>query len=204
MLEVVAEEGDLAMYGLDRPSTTATALIGSSRASLLIGRKAGDGGFYAKDANRPMVFTVEEALVTDLTRDIGEFRRKDLFDSRSFSATRVELQRPGATAAFERTDAGGQTTWKNAAGQTVETARIEEALTRLSGLRADAFQPAPHPSLKTPLLTAVIRFDENKTETVTFARAGSEVYASRMDEPGSARVDATAFDEALKAADALK
>ena len=204
MLTVVAEAGDLAVYGLDRPSTTATALIGSSRASLLLGRMADGGSYYAKDANRPMVFTVEQALVTDLTKDLGEFRRKDLFDSRSFSATRVEFQRPGATAAFERTDAGEQTTWKNTSGATVETPRIEEALTKLSSLRADAFQPVPHPSLKTPAITAIIRFDENKTETVTFARSGSEVYASRMDEPGSARIDATAFDEAMKAADALK
>ena len=204
MLAVIAEDGDLAMYGLDRPSATASVVIGSSRASLLIGRMVEGGGYYAKDANRPMVFTVEQALVTDLTKDIGEFRRKELFDSRSFSATRVEFQRGGATAAFERTDAGGQTTWKNASGAAVDTARIEEALTKLSSLRADAFQPVAHPSLKTPSITAVIRFDENRTETVTFARAGNEVYASRMDEPGSARVDATAFDEALKAADALK
>jgi hypothetical protein len=55
-----------------------------------------------------------------------------------------------------------------------------------------------------PALTVVIRFDENRTETVTLARSDNEVYASRMDEPGSARVDAAAFDEALKAADALK
>jgi hypothetical protein len=165
---------------------------------------ADDGGYYAKDANRPMVFAVEQALVTDLTKDVGEFRRKDLFDSRSFSATRVELQRPGATAAFERTDAGGQTTWKNASGATVETARIDETLTKLSNLRADSFQPVAHPSLKTPALTVVVRFDENKTETVAFARSGSGVYASRMDEPGSARVDAAAFDEAVKAADAMK
>ncbi len=204
MQTVVAEEGDLAMYGLDRPSTTATVLTGSSRASLLIGRMADGGGYYAKDANRPMVFTVEQALVTDLTKEIGELRRKDLFDSRSFSATRVEFQRPGATTALERADAEGQTTWKNATGATVETARIEEALTKLSSLRADAFQPMAHASLKTPVMTATVRFDDNKTETVTFARAGTEVYASRTDEPGSARVDATAFDDALKAVDALK
>jgi hypothetical protein len=204
MLKVVSEGGDLAMYGLDRPATTATVIIGSSRASLLIGRMAEDGGYYAKDANRPMVFTVEEALVTDLTKDIADLRRKDLFDSRSFSATRVEFQRPGATTAFERTDTEGQTTWKNASGATIETARIDETLTKLSNLRADAFQPVAHPSLKMPALTVVIRFDENRTETVTLARSDNEVYASRMDEPGSARVDAAAFDEALKAADALK
>jgi hypothetical protein len=31
-----------------------------------------------------------------------------------------------------------------------------------------------------------------------------EVYAARADEPGAAVVEATAFDEALKALDALK
>jgi hypothetical protein len=41
-------------------------------------------------------------------------------------------------------------------------------------------------------------------ETVTFARSGSDVFASRADEPGAARVEPTAFDDAVKALDAVK
>ena len=39
---------------------------------------------------------------------------------------------------------------------------------------------------------------------VTFGRAGAEVFASRADEPGSAKVEPTAFDETIKALDAVK
>jgi hypothetical protein len=204
MLKVVNEDGgDLAMYGLDRPTATASALIGSSRASLLIGRMSDDGGFYAKDSSRPMVFTVEQALVTDLQKNIVEFRRKDLFDARSFSANRVELRRGDATTTLEKTETGGQAAWKTASGQ-METAKVEDALTKLSSLRADAFEPAAHASLKSPVLAVTIRFDDNKTETVTFGRTGNDVYASRGDEPGAARVMSALFDEAMKAADALR
>ncbi|MBI3050285.1 MAG: DUF4340 domain-containing protein [Acidobacteria bacterium] len=205
MLEVVEEEAaDLRKYGLDRPSLTATIGAGSTRATLLLGRKADDGGFFAKDAARPTVFTVEEALATDLGKEVFDFRRKDLFDARSFSANRVELQRGSETMAFEKREEGGKTIWRNAAGQTVDTAKAEDAIMRFSNLQAQTFQQAAHPSLKTPVATATVRFDENKTETVTFGRSGNEVFASRSDEPGSARVDATAFDEAMKAVDAMK
>ena len=37
-----------------------------------------------------MVFTVEETLFTDLAQGLPEFRRKDMFDSRSFTANRIE------------------------------------------------------------------------------------------------------------------
>lgn len=204
MLTVVEEAADdLRKYGLDRPSMSATVMAGSTRATLLVGRKADDGGFYAKDAARPAVFTVEEALATDLGKDIADFRRKDLFDARSFSASRLELRRGGETVTVEKVEEGGKTIWRRA-GQTVDTAKVEDALTRFSGLQAQAFQPSAHASLKAPVLTAIVRFDENKTETVGFGRAGNEVFAGRADEPGSARVDANAFDEAVKAVDAMK
>ena len=49
-----------------------------------------------------------------------------------------------------------------------------------------------------------IRFDSDRTETVTFGRSAIDVFAGRTDEPGSARVDAMLFDEAVKVVDALK
>ena len=48
-----------------------------------------------------------------------------------------------------------------------------------------------------------LRFD-GKTETVTFGRAGADTYASRADEPGSAKLEINSFDEAIKALDGLK
>ena len=204
MLKIVEESAaDLRTYGLDRPAMSATAMAGSTRATLLLGRKAEDGGFFAKDASRPTVFTVEEALATDLGKDTSDYRRKDLFDARSFSASRLELRRGGETIAVDKAEEGGKTVWKRG-GQAVDTAKVEDVLTRFSNLQAQAFQPTAHASLKSPALTAIVRFDENKTETVTFGRSGNEVFANRADEPGSARVDTSAFDEAVKAVDAMK
>ncbi|MBI4888013.1 MAG: DUF4340 domain-containing protein [Acidobacteria bacterium] len=205
MLKIVTENGgDLRTYGLDRPSVTATVTAGSSKATLLVGKMSDDGGYYAKDAARPVVFTVEQALSTDLGKEMAEFRRKDLFDARSFSATRLELRRGSETLAFEKSEAGGKTTWKKAGGQDADTAKIEDVLTKLSNLKADAFQAAAPPSMKMPAAAVTVRFDESKTETVTFGRSGTGVFASRSDESGAATVSAAAFDEAMKAADGLK
>jgi hypothetical protein len=206
MQKVVEEEAkDLKRYGLDAPMVSATVTGGSSRATLLIGRAQGEGGLFAKDASRPMVFTVEDSLATDLGKDLSEFRRKDMFDSRSFTANRVELRRGADTVAFEKTkDTDGKEVWRNASGQNADTAKVEDLLTKLSNLRAQSFEPTPNASLKTPVLTATVRFDENKTETVTFGRQGSDVFASRPDEPGSARLEASVFDEVMKALDGVK
>ena len=204
MLTVVAEAGELGPYGLDRPSLTATVTAGSAKATLLLGRTAEDGGTFARDASRPVVFTVEQALATDLGKGVADFRRKDLFDARSFSANRLELRRGSETPTFEKSGGEGKEAWRSAAGQTVDTARVEEVLTKLSGLQAQSFEATAHPSLKNPVLSATVRFDEGKTETVTFGRSGNDVFASRADEPGAARIETSAFEEAIKALDALK
>jgi hypothetical protein len=194
---------DLKPFGLDQPDVTASVNVGSSRATLLLGRTEG-GSVYAKDASRPMVFAVEESLATDLKKDIAEFRRKDLFDFRSFNAERVEIARGQERYAFEKSkDKDGKESWKNAAGQTVDTAKVEDLLTKLSNLRAQSFEPSAHASLASPELTVTARFD-GRTETVRTARAGSDVVASRADEPGSAKIETSPYEDALKALDALK
>ena len=203
MQEVVEPEADdLAAHGLDRPAMTATVTSGSSRATLLIGR-ADVGGRFAKDANRPEIFTVEESLLTDLAKGVAEYRNKDLFDARSFTANRIETHRGDETLAFEKSS-DGEEIWRNAAGQNVDTAKVEDLLTTLSNLRAQSFEETTHASLEMPAVTVTIRFDSDRTETVTFGRSAIDVFAGRADEPGSARVDAMMFDEAVKAVDALK
>lgn len=200
---VAADAANLRQYGLDRPALTITLSGGESPATLLIGTM-GDGGLYAKDASRPTVFTVEESLATDLRKELTEFRRRELFDSRSFTTNRIELRRGEETLTFEKMTADGKDVWRNAAGATVDTMKVEDMLTALSNLRAQSFEATAHPSLKTPVVTATVRFDNDKTETVTVGRAGMDAFGSRPDEPGSARLDATVLDEVMKALDGLK
>jgi hypothetical protein len=190
-------------FGFDAPTATMTIKTGSSNATLTLG-KTENAVVFAKDASRPLVFTVAPTLRTDVVKELGEFRRKDLFDFRSFTATRVEFTRGGATQAFDRSkDKDGKDVWKDAAGKTVDATKVEDLLAKVSGLRAASFESAAHASLKSPVLTITATFDKGK-DAVTFGRAGMDVYASRSDEPGSAKLEAAPLDEALKALDALK
>ncbi len=204
MREVVTSEADdLSAYGLDRPVMTATVVGGGLEATLLIGR-ADEGHRFAKNTARPEVFTVEESLLTDLGKDVPEYRRKDMFDARSFTANRVETRRGDETLAFEKSGEGEAETWRNAAGETVDTAQVEDLLSKLSNLRAESFEATAHASLGMPVVTVTVGFDSDRTETVAFGRSAIDVFAGRADEPGSARVDAMLFDEVIKAVDALK
>ena len=142
--------------------------------------------------------------MTDLSKDVPEYRHKDMFDARSFTADRVETRRGDETLAFEKSGEGEGETWQNAAGETVDTAAVEDVLTKLSNLRAESFEATAHASLGMPVVTVTIAFDGDQTETVAFGRSATDVFAGRADEPGSARVDALLFDETIKAVDALK
>src|SRR5215471_2579371 len=62
MKKIVADTAtpaDLKKYGLDKPAITSTFNLGSAAASVLVGAKADDGTVYARDAAKPMVFTIE-------------------------------------------------------------------------------------------------------------------------------------------------
>lgn len=200
---VEPDAGDLRRYGLDRPTHTMTVSGGGTQASLLLGGTE-NALLFAKDTGRDMVFSVAPTLRDDVFKDAAEYRRKDLFDSRSFTTTRAELRRGGDTIILDKSKEGDKEVWKNAAGTTLDSAKVDDVLTRLSGIRAESFSAARHASLNAPVLTAVIRYDGDKTETVTFGRAGASVLAARPDEPGSATVETATFDETMKAMDALK
>ena len=203
MQAIVADSADDAKkFGLDKPSATINVGLGSSKATLLLG-KTENAVVYAKDAARPMVFRVAPTLTTDLFKDVGEYRRKDLFDSRSFNEDKVTFTRGSETVTLEEQGEGRQgdsEEWREGRrcrqGRRASRQAGHPACRQISGTGRS-------PALKTPALTVTAQFD-NKTETVAFARAGATVVASRNGEPGSASVDAMAFDELMKAIDAVK
>lgn len=205
MQGIVSPEGaDLRKHKLDPPVASFTAVAGSSRATLLFGATE-NALIFAKDASRPMVFTVAPTLYTDVIRDVAEFRRKDLFDSRSFTATHVEFVRGAETVVLDKTkNSDGSETWKNGAGKQIDAMKVEELLSKVSGLRAESFESSPAAALKTPVLVVKVQFDDKKMEQVAFARSGSDVLASRSDEPGMAKVMAASFDEVFKGIDEMK
>jgi hypothetical protein len=209
-------ETDLAKHGLDKPVMTATVSGGGTKTSLLIGKPDG-GNRFGKDSSRPIIFTLGGNLMQDLQKNVADLRRKDLFDARPYSAQRFEFKRlPAGTPGAKPSGADivviekakgkdGTEVWKNAAGKELETEKAADPLNKFTNLRADSFENTVPAAAKTPELTIAVKFDEGKrTETISFARAGADVYAVRDGEPGAAKVPAAAYEDALKAIDNLK
>ena len=101
-------------------------------------------------------------------------------DWRSFTATHVEFVRGAETVVLDKTkNSDGSETWKNGAGKQIDAMKVEELLSKVSGLRAESFESSPAAALKTPVLVVKVQFDDKKMEQVAFARSGSDVLASR-------------------------
>jgi hypothetical protein len=214
MKAITAQDAaDLKPYGLDKPDASITFGLGSSRATLLLGGKADTGTVYAKDASRPMVFTVESTLLDEVKKPADQLRRKDVFEFRAFNATSIQITRGAETLAFEKVKGQGKDAaekWRQAkpAAKDVDAAAFDTFLTKLANQRAQSFAETggkTKTGLESPVLVVVVRFDDGrKEEKVTFGRAGTDVYAAIAGQPGAAKVDTTEFEDAVKALDALK
>src|SRR6266571_4925826 len=199
MKSIVADEAapaDLKKYGLDKPEVTVNVKAGSARATLLVGGKAEDGTLYVRDASRPMVMTAESSLVDDLKKGADEYRRKDIFEFRSYNATRVELTRNGQAVVFEKTKGQGenaQDKWRRVSPTAADADKdkVESLLSRLSNMRATSFVDATAKTgLDKPELIVYVKFDDGKKEErVSFGKSGDDVYASRPADRKSTRLN---------------
>jgi hypothetical protein len=205
-----ASPADLKKYGLDKPEATVNLNAGSSRATLLIGAQAPDGTtVYARDAARPAIVTIESALLDELKKGAGDYRRKDLFEFRPFNATHIELSRNGQTVVLDRVKGQNDKpdTWKRASPNPgdVDKDKMDSLLSKLSNMRAASFvESTAKTGLDKPALTVTVKFDEGKKEEkVTFGQSGSDVFAGRPGEPGAAKADSADFTEAIKSLDEI-
>ena len=211
MVAIEAESTDeLDPYGLDTPRLTVRVGLGSSAATLLIGDTTAAGTVYARDAARDLVFTVTDSLVTEIEQGVDEYRRKNLFAFRPFNATVLELHRGDERWVFEKADTtadGESGAWRRTAPDDgdVDTNAMDDLLAKLSNLRAESFVASREGTgLDVPVSTILVTFDEDgEQERVDVGRVGDEVFAVNGDEPGAARLNTRAWDDALEALDAL-
>ena len=197
------EASDLKQYGLAEPEETVTLAAGSASASLAIGKSAGEGVVYARDASRPLVFTIDSAVADDLKKAADDFRQKDLFDARSFNTTRIEITRNGQTRAFEKT--GDK--WKQVApnAKDVDGTKVDALMTALTNTRAASFvNDTANTGLDKPELSVTLKYDDGqKTEHVAFGKHGADVFAQREGDKGAAKIDASSLDAIVKALDGI-
>jgi hypothetical protein len=204
---------DLAKYGLDKPAATIVVGAGSAKTTLQVG-KTEDGKTYARDASRPMVFTIDTTLEDDVKKAFDDYRRKEFFEFRPFSVQRVRavLDQPSGPVAydFERVKAekpSDPDKWRvmkaGGAAHEVPEAAMNDLLQRLADLKATAYGDAKAKTgLDKPALVVSTSYDEGKFERVRFGEAGDAAYALREGETGAGKLDRSALETALKALDA--
>jgi hypothetical protein len=209
MKSIAAEQpgpADLKKYGLDKPSASVEIKAGSSTATLLVGSKADEGTVYARDASKNMVVTVENALADEVKKDADQYRRKDIFEFRSFNADRLEFTRNGQTIVFEKVKGTGekaQDKWRRASPNAadVDKDKVDSLISRLSNMRASSFTDKP---VKASELVVSAKFDDGKKEErATFGKIENDVYVTRPGEPGAAKVDVMDFNDSLKTLDEI-
>ena len=208
MKSIAAEPAtDLAPYGLDAPKAVVTFGAGSSTTSFLLGGPSDAGAVFAKDGARAMVFTVDATLADDLRKTADDFRPRDVFEFRAFTASRVELTRDGATTVFEKakgTDAAAPEKWTQASPKKdVSADTIGDALSSLSNLRAESFTTAV-PVGASPVFAVAATFAEGRKERVQVLKAGTEYVATRDGDAGAMKLSTAEVDAIMKTLDGLK
>jgi hypothetical protein len=201
---------ELRKYGFDKPQVIVNLKMGTERASLTLGREADDATVYARGSLKPDIVTVEPSTAEDLKKPFVDYRKKELFDFRAFNATRIEITHGGQTVVLERVkakDDSSSDTWHRVSPNAGDPPKekVESLLGRLADLRATSFVDSKdRTGLDAPVMTVLAEFDEgNKEERVVFGKNGADVFASRSDDQGAAKVDAAKYEEAVKTLDEI-
>jgi hypothetical protein len=210
VVTTAATPADVKMYGFDKPQVTLYANAGSSRATFEIGGKATDDTVYARDAGTTTIVTVEKQLLDDLKKTPDDYRRHDVFESRAFSVTHIEVTRNGQKLSLDRVKAakeGDADTWKRLSPKPgdADAEKINKALADMADINAISFQDTTaRTGLESPVAVFDIKFDDGKkSEKLTFGKSGNDIFEARPDEPGAAKVDAAKFNDTIKEFDEL-
>jgi Domain of unknown function (DUF4340) len=215
MSKLVEENpSDLAKYGLDKPAMTVTIGAGSAKTVLEIG-KTENGETYARDAARPIVFTVDATLQADLNKSFDDYRKKELFEFRPFyvAKLRAVLDSPGGPKTYELekmkgAQASDPEVWKvtrvGGASHNADSAAMDDLLNKLVAIKAESFVAAnTRTGLDKPALILSASFDEGKFERVRFGAVGDDAYGKRDGEDVVAKIEHMSMRAALQAFDAV-
>jgi hypothetical protein len=127
-------------YGLDPPVLTLvlSSAAGQAQKKLLLGRPKGIH-VYAKDENRPAVFTVDTSLVAALRKKPEDFRDKKVAEFDTWAVHRAEIRTPGATTLAAVKDTSGDWRVDSPKKGTAKSWKLSGLWSDLSGLEAKTF-----------------------------------------------------------------
>lgn len=184
MASVVEEKPEhLDRYGLQKPPITFTAATGKgSPATLLVGKKTGSS-YFARDASRPTIFTINDDVYSKLTEKYAQLRDKKVIAVAASDMQQIQItDAAGSLAVSRKKDDSENWTFDAPDPQKGKPASGWKIVDALTGLTAD--QIIDHPSaadlksLSKPEITVVLTNTKGEKSTVRFAKATGElVYA---------------------------
>jgi hypothetical protein len=207
---------DLKAYGLDKPELVATIGAGSTRATLAIGGKYDDTSVYARDLSRPLIFTLDKAVLDDVKKKPDDLRIKDVFEFRTFTANAIDLTYGGVTYSFTKVKAPAPAkpdqspapvdTWKETkpTAKDVDQTKFTDLLTTLSNLRSESFADKALASGED--FTADVKFGDATSaneERVTLRKSGTTAQAVHPGDTGAAVVPVADLDKIVSGLKAI-
>jgi hypothetical protein len=184
MASIVEEKPEhLDRYGLQKPAITFTATEGKgSPATLLVGKKSGSA-YYARDASRPTIFTINDDVYSKLTQKYAELRDKKVVNIPATDMQQIQISDAAGSLAVSRKKDDSEN-WifqapEQQKGKPASGWKIVDALT---GLTADEIIDHPSAgdlkSLANPETTVVVTNAKGEKTTIRFSKATGEfVYA---------------------------
>jgi hypothetical protein len=183
--EIVAERADdLRRYGLDRPRYELRVRTEKGEElALSVGARAGRR-HYARDASRPMVFTLEDDVVEDLDASLFDLRDKRPVRAEAHTLRRVVMERTGRERFRLALEKDGEEKWRvvePAGGEFKDReARVERILEPLTGARAEEIADRPSAAalgaLELPAAEVVLVTQEGAETRVTLAAVGGALW----------------------------
>ncbi|OFV97750.1 MAG: hypothetical protein A3F68_12805 [Acidobacteria bacterium RIFCSPLOWO2_12_FULL_54_10] len=177
-------------YGLAPEEVRAELRSAAGTSNFIIGNlKEGEElRYYARNSIWPYVFTVDQSIYSQLTKDMEQYRSRYLFDYSAAPATRrLEIQTADGSLRLDRKG----DTWasSDSSQKAIDTAKVDAFLNYIYSLRIQHYvedRPNRYDSfgLEAPwIVIKVYTGDSNTEETVLFGRKGEGFYTARQGEP---------------------
>jgi hypothetical protein len=183
---------EVADFGLDKPAAKLTLVLKDGKQlGLTLGGKSPTGTWvYAREADKPAVFTVGDTILRDATRPVADFRDKSILAFDRKDVTSVEVQTRDDTIVIESAGSGWRIAKPLALAADADVVR--DFLDKLEGAKVKEFVAESPESRATWGLDRPVRVsvhtgkDQNRsTRTLLFGRvddAKQGVYAMREGE----------------------
>lgn len=196
---VAESDEDLEKYGLDNPRSTLRIREqgGDQWKTLQLGQSTTGDAYFARDPNRPQIFTVRKDVVDKLDQDAWQYRQKSVVTVKQSELDRFQIRR-GDLKLNVRRDGGGFTITfpDDLKGRSAPPYKFFYPATDAKYETLDDEKSGPDdPRFQNPDVFIEITKIDGTVFRYEFARRGEKVYARQVETGRSGEISQNAFNK---------